>query len=180
MLFSQGIVTAEELAGKIVLLFTLCEEQLSTQPHYDFGLRALKSVLTGAGELKRKAIAVSDDAMAAASSTQGMVVVETEVLIRSTCDTVLPKLVAEDIPLFTSLLHAVFPGSELPNIQEDQLVEAIKKVCEEDSLEFGDEWAQKVLQLKQVGLNIRFFMSLVFVILYIIIFALPCAVQATE
>lgn len=45
MLFSQGIETAEELAGKIVLLFHLCEEQLSPQPHYDFGLRALKTVL---------------------------------------------------------------------------------------------------------------------------------------
>jgi dynein heavy chain 1 len=53
MLFSQGIVTAEELAGKITLLFTLCEEQLSAQSHYDFGLRALKSVLAGAGDLKR-------------------------------------------------------------------------------------------------------------------------------
>ncbi|CAN0540757.1 unnamed protein product, partial [Ectocarpus sp. 12 AP-2014] len=55
MLFSQGISTAEELAGRIVLLFQLCEEQLSSQSHYDFGLRALKSVLVGAGGLKRKA-----------------------------------------------------------------------------------------------------------------------------
>lgn len=45
MLFSQGMECAEELAGKIVLLFHLCEEQLSPQPHYDFGLRALKTVL---------------------------------------------------------------------------------------------------------------------------------------
>jgi dynein heavy chain 1 len=59
MLFSQGIVTAEDLAGKIVLLFILCEEQLSYQQHYDFGLRALKSVLVGAGELKRKALSSS-------------------------------------------------------------------------------------------------------------------------
>lgn len=56
MLFSQGISTAEELAGRIVLLFQLCEEQLSSQSHYDFGLRALKSVLVGAGGLKRKAL----------------------------------------------------------------------------------------------------------------------------
>lgn len=147
MLFSQGIVTAEELAGKITLLFTLCEEQLSSQSHYDFGLRALKSVLVGAGELKRVAISsnsnesLSDDAMAQ---------IEINVLIKSTCGTILPKLVAEDIPLFSSLLIAVFPGIALPKVNDDLLIDAIKTICEEDSLEFDDTWIQKILQLKQV------------------------------
>jgi len=53
MLFSQGFTTAECLAGKVVPLFKLCQEQLSPQQHYDFGLRALKSVLISAGSLKR-------------------------------------------------------------------------------------------------------------------------------
>ena len=51
MLFSQGFGNAEMLASKIVLLFELCRDQLSK--HYDFGLRALKSVLRSAGNLKR-------------------------------------------------------------------------------------------------------------------------------
>jgi dynein heavy chain 1 len=56
MLYSQGYKTAEQLAGKIVSLFELCNDQLSSQPHYDFGLRALKSVLVSAGNMKREEI----------------------------------------------------------------------------------------------------------------------------
>lgn len=155
MLFSQGIVTAEDLAGKIVLLFTLCEEQLSVQSHYDFGLRALKSVLVGAGELKRQAVLQNKSQSTAHDQKAAeMKEIEMKVLIKATCDSVLPKLVADDIYLFTSLLQAVFPGSELPSVHEAALVEALQAVCAEDSLEFGEHWGQKILQLKQV-LDIR-------------------------
>jgi dynein heavy chain 1 len=144
MLFSQGITTAEDLAGKIVLLFILCEEQLSVQQHYDFGLRALKSVLVGAGELKRKALASEKD------KNEKLDILETKVLIKSTCDSLMPKLIAEDIPLFVSLLKAVFPNYELPIIEDDLLLDAIKQICAENHYEINDVWLEKVLQLKQI------------------------------
>jgi dynein heavy chain 1 len=35
---------------------------------------------------------------------------EQEILVQSVCETMVPKLVAEDIPLLFSLLSDVFPG----------------------------------------------------------------------
>lgn len=54
MLFTQGVQSAELLSSKLVPLFRLCEQQLSPQSHYDFGLRALKPVLLSAGRIIRQ------------------------------------------------------------------------------------------------------------------------------
>lgn len=152
MLFSQGIISAEELAGKIVLLFTLCEEQLSIQSHYDFGLRSLKSVLTGAGDLKRQAINDNNNNNNEESLKNNITMqdIEKNVLLKATCNSIVPKLVAEDIPLFSSLLRAVFPNIEITNIPDELLYNSLKTICLEDSLEFNDKWIEKIMQLKHV------------------------------
>ncbi len=102
MLFSQGFRTAESLASKIVPFFNLCDEQLSPQPHYDFGLRALKAVLASAGILKRERLqsvrASEDDSEAVGLSDA---ISEQIILIQSVTETIVPKLVAEDVPLLT-------------------------------------------------------------------------------
>lgn len=51
ILSSEGFSGAKDLASKIVSMFTLSKQLLSTQQHYDWGLRALKAVLNTGGKL---------------------------------------------------------------------------------------------------------------------------------
>ena len=135
MLYSQGFKTAEKLSGKIVSLFELCGDQLSNQPHYDFGLRALKSVLVSAGNLKRTEENTNLDA-------------EQVILIRSVCNTVVPKLIAEDIPLLSKLLSGVFPGSDIIKVEQEGLIDCIHNLLKTRyNLIYDESFISKVLQL---------------------------------
>jgi dynein heavy chain len=63
MLMAEGFVDAKELAKKFVTLYMLCRDLLSKQLHYDWGLRAIKSVLVVAGGFKRAEPEVSEFAI---------------------------------------------------------------------------------------------------------------------
>ncbi|XP_073783095.1 cytoplasmic dynein 1 heavy chain 1 isoform X2 [Danio rerio] len=161
MLYSQGFRTAETLAKKIVPFFKLCDEQLSSQSHYDFGLRALKSVLISAGNVKRERIQkIKREKCERGEDVDENEIAENlpeqEILIQSVCETMVPKLVAEDIPLLFSLLSDVFPGVQYMRGEMTALREELKKVCAEMYLTYGDGddvgsmWVEKVLQLYQI------------------------------
>jgi len=72
-------------------------------------LRALKSVLVSSGNLKRSQKETQKENMTSEEISDW----EQSILIKSLCDTLVPKLVAEDIPLLSSLLQGVFPGSSI-------------------------------------------------------------------
>lgn len=114
-LFSAGFLTAKVLAKKMTVLYKLASEQLSKQTHYDFGLRALKSVLNMAGQLKR----TSGD------------LPENVVLMRALRDMNLPKFVYDDVPLFLGLIRDLFPDLECPRVRYPDFNEAVEAVLEE-------------------------------------------------
>jgi dynein heavy chain 1, cytosolic len=145
MLYSQGIVTAEQLAPKIVDLFLLCDSRMSSQRHYDFGLRALKTLLVSAGALKRRALEGKGKLSGEALAEE-----ERNALIVGACNNVLPKLIADDMAKFKEVLEEVFPGSEVSKMDDEVLKKEILATCESSGLVAADGFIQKLLQLNQV------------------------------
>lgn len=145
MLYSQGIVSAEKLAGKIVDLFLFCQKKMSPQKHYDFGLRALKTLLVSAGALKRRAIEGTVDLQG-----EELELAEKNALIVGACNNVLPKLVAEDMGIFTEVLEELFPGSAVANMEDENVQNEMVKICEERNLVASESFGLKVNQLKMV------------------------------
>ncbi|KAJ3183889.1 Dynein heavy chain 6, axonemal [Geranomyces variabilis] len=135
MLFSEGFENARVLAGKVVNLYKLCSEQLSQQDHYDFGMRAVKSVLTMAGALKRNNPELSEEM----------------VLIRALRDSNLPKFLAEDIGLFRGILSDLFPGVGIKEQDYGALVATIKEVIVERKMEVEESFVTRICQLYETN-----------------------------
>ena len=139
---------AKPLAHALVSLFELCGSRLSTQSHYDWGLRALGPVLNTAGNLL------------ACSSTQPAA------LLRAVRATVAPRLVAEDATPFDELVEAAFRADALvaddgAALQEgsDALIDtisvarldaALEEAAAAQNVAASPKWLAKARQLRSV------------------------------
>jgi dynein heavy chain len=144
VLYSQGFSTARSLSIKMAQLYQLASQQLSQQPHYDYGLRAIISVLLMAGGNKRTNPDLGEDV----------------ILIRAMRDSNLPKFLAEDVPLFRAILIDLFPGVEVPTDDYGDLLIAIRKELEVRGLQPKEELIHKIIQLHDM-IKIRFGVTLV-------------------
>ena len=131
MLLSEGFEKGGMLSKKMVTLYSLMVQQLSKQDHYDFGMRALKSVLTLAGGIKRESPALDEELL----------------LMKALYDMNIPKLVTEDVDLFLALLRGTFAGVELPENESSLLKSAIITELKNQGLQETDMVIRKCMQL---------------------------------
>ena len=138
-LFAEGFETAKPLSKKMTKLYKLASEQVSAQPHYDFGMRAIKSVLVMAGSGKRNNPNLPENI----------------VMILAMCDSNIPKFLKDDVILFNAIVQDLFPGIEIPKQDTGALLVTIKDCLASAFLRETDEYLLKAIQLYEV-LGIRF------------------------
>lgn len=138
MLMAEGFLTAKVLASKFYGLYSLLAELLSKQAHYDWGLRAVKSVLVVAGILRRAEPNLAENAL----------------LMRALRDFNIPKIVQADEIVFFGLLNDLFPDLNPPRVLDENLAECVATACEENGLWPDTFFSLKVLQLDEL-LDIR-------------------------
>ncbi|XP_029289697.1 LOW QUALITY PROTEIN: dynein heavy chain 6, axonemal [Cottoperca gobio] len=136
ILYSEGFESSKTLARKMTQMYKLCSEQLSQQDHYDFGMRAVKSVLVMAGSLCRENPHLSEDV----------------VLIRALRDSNLPKFLTDDAVLFGGILSDLFPGVSIPEHDYGVLHTTILESLVKRNLQPLASMTKKVIQLYETML----------------------------
>lgn len=145
-LASQGYTTNDILSKKFFNLYKLCEEQLSKQRHYDFGLRNILSVLRTAGSVLRSNKVRGE-------MREREMEREMELFMRTLRDMNLSKLVFDDISLFNSLLKDMFPSQADPTSQEHaELAKTLDQVIKGKGLFIWPDWRLKIVQLFETKL----------------------------
>ena len=139
MLMAEGFKTARPLSIKFVTLYSLSSALLSPQAHYDWGLRAVKSVLRVAGAMKRASPDQSED----------------RVLMRALRDFNTPKIPNTDLPIFSRLILDLFPFADsVPRDFDEVLKAKVLKACDNKGLQKDYGFVKKVIEFQEL-LDVR-------------------------
>lgn len=140
ILFSEGFKFAKQVGHKLTQVYTLSKQLLSPQIHYDWGLRALKTILIHAGRLVRQERKAGTDINFE---------LEAKLVIGALRINTLSKLTYDDSIRFNGLIEDVFPGIKAEDIEYKELEVCIREVLAEMKLEIIEVQIKKILQLNE-------------------------------
>ena len=142
ILYSEGFIHSKELSSKLIGLFNFSKELLSMQKHYDWGLRALKSVLEGAGSLLETARLREPDDLSIHTIN-----IESKFIIQSIKLNTLSKLTHTDLRRFDTLVSDIFPEVFTGEVFQTELNTNLKKFIEYSTFHLIPGQIQKCLEL---------------------------------
>jgi dynein heavy chain 2 len=137
LLFSEGYISAKKLAKKVVTVFTLSKQLLSSQQHYDWGLRALKTILVVAGQLLQLEFEKDE------KITEQK---ESELLIKAIRVNTMSKLTFGDAKKFDGLMSNIFMGIKIDDVKYEDLTKAIGETLKESNLTYVERQVNKIKQ----------------------------------
>ena len=135
MLYSEGFHKSDELAQRMVTVFSLADQLLSKQKHYDWGLRAQKTVLNMAGQWLRNSDGKDD---------------EEQIIIRALLFDTLGKLDDKDRRLFLDIVRDIFKTDQSDNVSENSLEPTVIEVLAEKKLQQSKVQMTKISLLNQL------------------------------
>lgn len=135
-LYAFGYEDSRSLAQKIVTTYTLCSEQLSSQKHYDYGMRAVFAVLVRAGSLKRQFPQQNESIL----------------MLQSVNDVNLAKFLDFDVPLYTGITQDLFPGVVLPKPDYSVMIDKLTEHLDKSYCQAHPYFVDKIIQFYECHL----------------------------
>ena len=136
ILYSHGFSEGASLAVKIVATYRLCSELLSNQRHYDYGMRAVKSVLDAAGNLRRKHPDMN----------------EASTVLTAVNQINRPKFLKDDLALYSGIIGDLFLNVEEPIQDNSLLLQAVQEIGTSQNLMQHPMFLNKVIELREMVL----------------------------
>ena len=137
---SQGFAQGKSMAKKFVILFKLSEDLLSSQHHYDWKLRGMKTAILVAGSHLRSHPDLDEE----------------QVLFMVIRDFSLARLASDDVRVFMNSLTGIFSNVDVnASLQHHaEFKEMMAKACAQQEMQPSEGFLLKTLQLRDV-LSVR-------------------------
>ena len=132
-LYSYGFMDARVLARKIVNSLKVASEQLSNQAHYDYGMRAVNTIVKAAGWFKQENLNENEEVL----------------IFRAIKAINVPKFVKDDIQLFDGILLDLFGAVNEGKLELFELEPMVLKAFSELFYVPHPEFLRKIQEIFQ-------------------------------